>query len=136
MRPPGAQVPPVLKTPMRGWLPRGLPGTKLAEVMERDGLKVGDASRDPLFNYYCRLFWIASYSPRARRAVRLIEKGGIFRRRPELLNPLVVKAALNPAWAFGRAKHRAEDSVKKAVRRLRPSAASARTQGESAAPYC
>jgi len=114
-----------------------LPGTKLAEVMERDGLKVGDASRDKLFNYYCRLFWVASYSRHARHAVRLIGKLDLFRRRPELLNPLVVKAFLDPVWAFRRANQRAVRPVKAAIRRLRPKpTGGARTPGGSALPNC
>lgn len=114
-----------------------LPGTKLAEVMERDGLKVGDASHDKLFNYYSRLFWIASYSRHARHAIRLIEKSGIFRGRPDLLNPLLVKDILDPVWAFRRAKQRAGRPIKAAFRRLRPSpAANAQTPGESAPPHC
>jgi len=84
-----------------------LPGTKLAEQMEKDGLTVGDASRDSMFNYYCRLFWIASFSPYSPQFIRLIHRIGLFRRHPALLNPLQVKAILNPSWAFGRLKLRA-----------------------------
>lgn len=114
-----------------------LPGTKMATQMQLDGLEAGDASRDKLFNYYCRLFWIASYSRHARRAVQLIEKSGIFRERPELLNPLVVKAFLDPVWGVRRVAVRAGRPIKAALRRSRPSPADgAQAQGESTLPHC
>jgi radical SAM superfamily enzyme YgiQ (UPF0313 family) len=77
-----------------------LPGTKMAEQLKVDGVAIGDSSRDRLFNYYCRLFWITSMSRRAGQLVHLIEKVRVFRRRPELLSPLLVEAGLHPVrWA-------------------------------------
>jgi radical SAM superfamily enzyme YgiQ (UPF0313 family) len=97
-----------------------LPGTKLAEQMEKDGLTVGDSSRDAMFNYYCRLFWISSFSSHSRPFIKLIHRIGIFRRQPALLNPLQVKALLNPSWAFGRLKVRASRLLTGASKRPRP----------------
>lgn len=77
-----------------------LPGTKMAEQMKLEGRVVGDSAKDPLFNYYCRMFWITSFSHHSRRVIDLIEKAGIFRRYPQLLNPIMVEAVVNPiSWA-------------------------------------
>jgi anaerobic magnesium-protoporphyrin IX monomethyl ester cyclase len=73
-----------------------LPGTKMAQQMKVDGMVAGDNSRDRMFNYYCRLFWIASMTSRARPLVNAIERVGVFKRKPELLNPLFVEAGLHP----------------------------------------
>jgi hypothetical protein len=73
-----------------------LPGTKLASRMERDGLKIRDSSKDRMFNYYCRLFWIASFSRHSRHAVSLVERFRILRKYPQLLNPEWVERVL--AW--------------------------------------
>jgi hypothetical protein len=62
-----------------------LPGTRLAQKMERDGVKAGDRSKDRMFHYYSRLFWIAAFSPNARWVVRLAEWLRLFRRFPGLL---------------------------------------------------
>jgi len=63
-----------------------LPGTHLAERMARDGATAGDPSKDRLFHYYCRLFWVASFSPNSRWVVRLLERLRVFRRHPGWLN--------------------------------------------------
>jgi hypothetical protein len=63
-----------------------LPGTRLAERMSRDGVIAGDRSRDRLFDYYCRLFWAATFSANARWAVRLLHGARVFRRHPRWLN--------------------------------------------------
>ncbi len=73
-----------------------LPGTALAVKMEHDGKTTGDSTRDALFEYYCRLYWITSFTGRARTIVNLIESARIFRRYPKLLNPVVVEALVNP----------------------------------------
>ncbi len=99
-----------------------LPGTKLAEQMEKDGITVGDSSRDSMFNYYCRLFWIASFSPYSPQLIRFLERVGVFRRYPSLLNPLHVKGLLDPSWAFSRFKVRASSLLTAARRRLQPEA--------------
>src|SRR2546421_964584 len=91
-----------------------LPGTKLAEQMEKDGVVVGDTSRDAMFNYYARLFWISSYSSNARRYVRAIEKIPLFKKRPSLLNPLAVKALMNPRWGCSVLKFHASQILKRA----------------------
>lgn len=64
-----------------------LPGTKMAERMAQDGLVIADSAKDTMFNYYCRLFWITSFTKHARPIVWLIQRSRIFRRRPELLHP-------------------------------------------------
>lgn len=114
-----------------------LPGTKMATQMALDGLKAGDPSRDKMFSYYCRLFWIASYSRHSRRAVRLIESVPVFRRRPELLSPVAVKAALDPVWALRTAKQHAARVVKSAARRPRtPPPGGPHSAGGDAMPHC
>ena len=53
------------------------------------------------------------------------------------MNPLVVKAFLDPVWAFRLTKQRAGRPVKAAIRRLRPKpTGGARKPGESALPHC
>ena len=91
-----------------------LPGTKLAEQMEKDGVVVGETSRDAMLNYYARLFWISSYSSNARRYVRAIEKIPLFKKRPSLLNPLAVKALMNPRWGCSVLKFHASQILKRA----------------------
>ncbi|MAG56488.1 MAG: hypothetical protein CMJ83_09370 [Planctomycetes bacterium] len=73
-----------------------LPGTKMAEDMKRDGITVGDGSRDSLFNYYCRLYWITSFTRHSKLVVGIIERMRIFRRYPWLLNPTITEALINP----------------------------------------
>jgi hypothetical protein len=63
-----------------------LPGTRLAERMARDGVTLGDTSRDRLFDYYSRLFWAATFSANARWAVWLLQRVRVFRRYPRWLN--------------------------------------------------
>lgn len=84
-----------------------LPGTKMAEHMKADGIAVGDASRDAMFNYYCRLFWISSMTSRSRSLVRTLQRVPVFRRHPTLLNPQVVEATLHPVRSMAgfTAKH-------------------------------
>ena len=74
--------------------------------MAEDGLTVGDSSRDTMFSYYSRLFWIASYSPHSAKLIKLIDRIGIFRHRPDLLNPYHLNALLNPSWALDRLKEK------------------------------
>ena len=93
-----------------------LPGTKMAQQMRIDGLAVSDPRKDSLFNYYCRLFWISSFSRHAPYFVWALDKIPIFRRRPQLLNPLMVKAVMNPSWASSRLKKQVSSLIKKTVR--------------------
>jgi len=76
-----------------------LPGTKLAEQMERDGIEIGKSGKDILFKYYCRLFWIATFFRRSRNVIRIIEKAGFFRTYPKLLNPKVIESVLPKSLA-------------------------------------
>lgn len=78
-----------------------LPGTKMAEKMAQDGMVIGDSAKDPLFNYYCRLFWITSFTKHARPLIWFIQRLGIFRRRPELLRPDKIEEQLQRVsrWA-------------------------------------
>jgi radical SAM superfamily enzyme YgiQ (UPF0313 family) len=71
-----------------------LPGTKMAEKMARDGLVIGDSARDAMFNYYCRLFWITSFTKHARPLVWAIQRMRVFRERPELLRPEKIEELL------------------------------------------
>ena len=59
-----------------------LPGTPLAERLAGDGKKLDDPARDALFGYYSRLFWIASFSPLSKWALRIIQRRNLFRRKP------------------------------------------------------
>ena len=81
-----------------------LPGTKLAEQMQNDGIDLSDTSRDTLFNYYCRLYWIASSSYFSRPVIRTLEKIPIFKKYPELINPFIIKAVLSPDRILGKLK--------------------------------
>lgn len=79
-----------------------LPGTKIAQQMERDGIKIEqlekDAQKDLMFNYYCRLFWIASFTRHSRPIVNMIDRARIFRRYPKLLRPTLVEAIVSPLF--------------------------------------
>lgn len=97
-----------------------LPGTKMAQQMQSDGLAVRDSSKDSLFNYYCRLFWISSFSKHARHFIWALDRIPLFRRRPELLNPLMVKAVMNPSWAFSRLKSRVPNLRNRLVNVISP----------------
>lgn len=73
-----------------------LPGTVLAERMCEEGITAGSPEKDRMFDYYCRLYWITSYTRHARLLVGLINKAAIFRRFPGLINPVLIEAFLNP----------------------------------------
>jgi anaerobic magnesium-protoporphyrin IX monomethyl ester cyclase len=62
-----------------------LPGTQLWEMMARDGVKPDDQSRDRLFNFYSRLYWIVSFAPHAGGVVRWLRRSRLFRRYPALM---------------------------------------------------
>ncbi|PKL84543.1 MAG: hypothetical protein CVV22_12440 [Ignavibacteriae bacterium HGW-Ignavibacteriae-1] len=81
-----------------------LPGTKLAEQMQIDGMDLSDTSRDTLFNYYCRLYWITSSSYFSRPVIRTLEKIPILKKHPELINPLLIKVILSPDKVLGKLK--------------------------------
>jgi anaerobic magnesium-protoporphyrin IX monomethyl ester cyclase len=68
-----------------------LPGTTLAEQMRRDGKAIADESRNELFAFYCRLFSMASFSAFSRPVVRAVERFGIFRRHPALVNMTAIE---------------------------------------------
>ncbi len=74
-----------------------LPGTQMSQKMSHDGLIMsGVGKKEALFNYYCRLFWIASFTRYSKTIINFIEKVKIFRRYPKLLNPALLEAILNP----------------------------------------
>jgi radical SAM superfamily enzyme YgiQ (UPF0313 family) len=73
-----------------------LPGTKMAEQMEKDQKRIGDPALDPTFNYYSRLFWMSSFGPRARSIVRFVERTPFLRRHQWLVNPALVEWVTNP----------------------------------------
>jgi radical SAM superfamily enzyme YgiQ (UPF0313 family) len=81
-----------------------LPGTHLAQQMKLDGLVIADSAKDRMFNYYCRLFWISSFSKFSGPLIRLIQKVRLFRRHPEMLNPAVIKRLLRPHLLTRKAK--------------------------------
>jgi radical SAM superfamily enzyme YgiQ (UPF0313 family) len=81
-----------------------LPGTKLAQQVQDDGIDLTDTSRDKLFNYYCRLYWITTIPNLSRPIVRGIQKFHIFKKYPQLINPLIIKAALSPSSVIRRLK--------------------------------
>lgn len=86
-----------------------LPGTPLADQMRRDGKELEDRSRDSMFSYYCRLFWIASWSPFASPVVRVIRRWNAFRQHPAVLHM--------KALEFG---FRVVNAIHRRVVRLRP----------------
>jgi hypothetical protein len=63
-----------------------LPGTKLAKRMAAEGVEIGPSSMDPVFNYYTRLFWIASFCGNSRPLIARIQELAIFRQAPWLLD--------------------------------------------------
>ena len=73
-----------------------LPGTKIAQQMERDGIKIEESEKDVMFDYYCRLFWIASFTRHSRPIVKMIDRAKVFRRYPKLLRPTLVEAIVSP----------------------------------------
>ena len=74
-----------------------LPGTQLNQKMSHDGLIISEiAKKERLFNYYCRLFWIASFTRHSQVIINLIETMRIFKKYPQLLNPALLEAMLNP----------------------------------------
>lgn len=97
-----------------------LPGTKMAEQMKIDGKVVGDDSRDAMFNYYCRLFWISSMTSRSKQLIDAIQHVGVFRKQPALLNPLMVEAALHPLrWGVNVAARRLPRPVAERIQEWR-----------------
>jgi radical SAM superfamily enzyme YgiQ (UPF0313 family) len=74
-----------------------LPGTKIAEQMNRDGIKIEELEKKNLmFDYYCRLFWIASFTRHSRPIINMIDRARIFRYYPKLLKPTLIEALVNP----------------------------------------
>ena len=52
-----------------------LPGTKISQIMMNDNMDISKVEKsEALFNYYCRLFWITSFTSHARQIINLIEK--------------------------------------------------------------
>lgn len=78
-----------------------LPGTVLAKRMHEENITVGNPQKDRMFDYYCRLYWITSYTRHARFLIGLINKAAIFRRFPRLLNPVLIEVFLSP-FSFAR----------------------------------
>jgi anaerobic magnesium-protoporphyrin IX monomethyl ester cyclase len=76
-----------------------LPGTPLAGKMLRDGKTLDDPAREALFSYYCRLFWIASFSSMSLWAVRFFQSRNVFRRKPELIPMRLVRWCLTAVAA-------------------------------------
>jgi anaerobic magnesium-protoporphyrin IX monomethyl ester cyclase len=77
-----------------------LPGTMMAQRMERDGVKIQESEKDRLFDYYCRLFWITSYRHNGPAAVRIIQRFSIFKKHPRLINPALVEWLISPQSAI------------------------------------
>jgi hypothetical protein len=73
-----------------------LPGAPLADKMARDGKTVIEPSRQALFNYYSRLFWIASVSPASVHVVRFVQSLSVFRRWPFLIPSDLVRWLSGP----------------------------------------
>ena len=73
-----------------------LPGTKIGEQMDRDGIKIGESDKDSMFDYYCRLFWIASFTRHSRPIINMIDGARIFRYYPKLLRPRLIEALVKP----------------------------------------
>lgn len=71
-----------------------LPGTKMARMMAAEGVTIGSAEMDPIFNFYTRLFWIASFCGRSGPLIRRIQEMGVFREQPWLLDTGRVEAWL------------------------------------------
>ena len=81
-----------------------LPGTKLADKIQNDGFSIPYTSRDKLFNYYSRLFWITSSSNYSRLIIKMIEKISFLKNHPSLINPLIIKAILIPSLVYSKIK--------------------------------
>ncbi|MBE7560254.1 B12-binding domain-containing radical SAM protein [bacterium] len=96
-----------------------LPGTKMAEQMAKDGrtLQLGP-ERERLFNFYCRLFWLASYSPHARPLVRLLQAAPGLRRRPELINPKRLKPWVASGFGYSWLKAHTPPPLKRGLKKL------------------
>lgn len=118
-----------------------LPGTGLANKMLHDGLSFEQSDeRVRMFDYYVRLFWIASFGPAAKRVISLIQAMPQLRRNPRLLNPALLEPLVSPVrWvlsddrAWGKAP--AVQSLRKwSERAARP--ASAAPQPRRSDPLC
>lgn len=71
-----------------------LPGTILAKKMALDKTMIGPSSKDAMFNFYSRLFWIAAFQGHVRAIIERIFELGVFRDEPWLLDMGKVKEAL------------------------------------------
>ncbi|HET7617994.1 MAG TPA: radical SAM protein [Vicinamibacterales bacterium] len=93
-----------------------LPGTKMAQQMAAEGKPIENGSRDKLFNYYCRLYWITSFTRHSKKLIGFVERMPIFRRRPELLNPAVLEFVLHPVrWSIAQGRRRLPATVVEAI---------------------
>jgi anaerobic magnesium-protoporphyrin IX monomethyl ester cyclase len=101
-----------------------LPGTKMSKLMMQDGTIIKNVKNgDALFNYYCRVFWITTFTHHSRRIINLIEKVKIFRRYPKLLNPALIEILLSPvSSSMSLARALLLKPVKKAVKSFFPRA--------------
>jgi radical SAM superfamily enzyme YgiQ (UPF0313 family) len=81
-----------------------LPGTELEKKMKADGINIKDNSRNKLFNYYGRLYWIATTGNMAKTIVGFIQKMKLFRKYPWLVNPLYVNVITNPKVVVNKLK--------------------------------
>lgn len=71
-----------------------LPGTILAKKMALDKTMIGPSSKDAMFNFYSRLFWIAAFQGHVRAIIDRIFEIGIFKDEPWMLDMGKVKEAL------------------------------------------
>jgi len=73
-----------------------MPGTALGTRLAADGLTLPEAGAGGVFDYYARLFRIASLSRASAALVALVERTPWFRRHPQALDPLFIELLLLP----------------------------------------
>ena len=114
-----------------------LPGTKMAEQMKKDGKQIGASAMDPTFNYYSRLFWMASFGKRSRGLVKFIERTPFFKRNEWLVNPAMVEWATNPvAGLRSAAKYVLPAKALESLRSLRAGRPPVRSTTTGPEPVC
>lgn len=83
----------LLRRPFDIWINKlfVLPGTKLSRKMAEEGVEIAPTDRDTLFNFYARLYWIASFGTQTRPLVERLLTMTCFYKAPWLLDMETVR---------------------------------------------
>jgi len=72
-----------------------LPGSQLSKRASDEALGPRGTVSDSTFNYYARLYWLASSSSKAVHWIQILDRWAGLKQRPYLVNPAVIRTVLS-----------------------------------------